>query len=533
MKSKIISLILSVVILFSTGCKKFLDVNQNPNVAQDVPVEMLLPSAQIFTGSALGVDLGINGSLWAQYWTQSPSANQYNRYDQYQPGASDYDRVWGLLYNSSLEDLDRLEKKAIATNKKDYLAIARILKAYNFQVVTDAWGDIPFTQALKGLNESGGITSPKYDPQQLIYDSLISMLTAATSIIEGLATSHVGGDLIYNGDMEMWYRFANTLQLRMLLRISQKDQAKASAGIADLYNRTGGGFFLEEGQTAKIDYSSEAGNQNPLYSEMQGLNATQNLVGSKTVIDSMISNNDERIGVLFAGTLVGIPQGAANTLPATTPAARPGPITGGFAADDNSALAPVIFLSDYESYFLQAEAVARGFAPGGPAVAKDFFESGIYASFNMFKDDIDSWGIILRDSFAGAPITTTTTFYLTAEYAAYRYINGDTLTGFVSGDPVVQLPASNWGQFPSAGTQADQVRYIITQKWFSMAGLQGFESWTEWRRTGYPTFFTLSISSGIGNSFPVRFLYPNTELTRNANFPGQITVTDKVWWDVN
>jgi len=85
--------------------------------------------------------------------------------------------------------------------------------------------------------------------------------------------------------------------------------------------------------------------------------------------------------------------------------------------------------------------------------------------------------------------------------------------------------------YPVTGGEEEKVKYIITQKWFSMTGTQGFEAWTEWRRTGYPNFVQYSKNSIIGNNFPQRFLYPNTELTRNSNFPGQRTVQDKVWWD--
>src|SRR3982751_2511329 len=81
-------------LLLGTGCKKYLDINTNPNVAQDVLPEQLLPSAQIFLGSSLGVDMEITGSFWAQYWTQSPASSQYKIYDRYSPTSSTYDRVW-------------------------------------------------------------------------------------------------------------------------------------------------------------------------------------------------------------------------------------------------------------------------------------------------------------------------------------------------------------------------------------------------------------------------------------------------------
>lgn len=483
MKTRIINAtILSAAILFSSGCKKFLDVNTNPNVAQDVPAQMLLSSAQIYTASALGVDMNINGGIWAQYWTQSPSSSQYKVYDQYQPSANNYDRSWQMLYSDALEDLDRLEKKAEADNKKEYTAVAKIMKAYDFQLLTDAWGDIPFSEALQGLPTDGGIESPSYDKQEMVYDGIIALLTDAKAIIEGLTVADLQGDLIYDGDMEAWYRFASTLQLKCYLRMSTVAPAKAQSGISDLYATAP--IFLET--TAQINYISTSGNQNPLYSEITGLNSVQNLVGSATVIDSMTSNNDLRLEQLYAGTLVGIPQGAY-TLPPSTVVARPSALTGAYALDEESALAPVKFMTSYESLLLQAEATARGWSGNS-------------------DDDI---------------------LYADAVTASFEEV------GLSDADAQDYLTNSYWGQYPTTGSVNEKIMFIITQKWFAMTGTQGFEAWTEWRRTGYPDFFTYSVNSNIGNKFPTRFLYPNVELTRNASFPGQKVITDKVWWDIN
>jgi hypothetical protein len=88
--------------------------------------------------------------------------------------------------------------------------------------------------------------------------------------------------------------------------------------------------------------------------------------------------------------------------------------------------------------------------------------------------------------------------------------------------------------FPTGGSTADKVKAIITQKWFAMCGTQGDEGWIEWRRTGYPDFFHISVTSIAGAGvWPYRMFYPSSEVTRNLNFPGQKLINDKVWWDVN
>jgi len=145
----------------------------------------------------------------------------------------------------------------------------------------------------------------------------------------------------------------------------------------------------------------------------------------------------------------------------------------------------VKLISAAESYFLQAEAVARGWATGDVTA---LFRSGVQASFTAL----------------GLTTVQADAYLLTA--------------------PDAQLPLD----------LAGRIRTIITQKYYAMNGFQGFEAWTEWRRTSYPNFLVKSAASTLGtNELPVRLLYPDTEITRNSNFPGLKLVTEKVWWDKN
>jgi len=412
------------------------------------------------------------------------------------------------------------------------VAIAKILKAYTFQVITDGWGDIPFSEALKGLPEDGGNTAPSFDAQSAVYDAIIKMVRdGRTALQNSTGAQTIDGDVIYGGNKAQWIKFANTLELKLFLRLSEKSPAKAQAGVAAVMtsaNGTGGGGFIDEGDDAVVNYSSEAGNQNPLYSEMSGLQSVQNLVASKTSVDTMNANNDYRLFIFYNlasnGTFAGLAQGNYTASPSTVVSIT-GNAVGADVRNDASALAPVKFMTSYESKFLQAEAVARGW---GTSLETDeeLYNDGVHASFFAYAGAFAGQELLLADvgDQSANGNTVQEQIFLTADYAYYSYVNEDTLFG---------VPAATWATYPTAGTVQEKLKFIITQKWFAMNGNQGFEAWTEWRRTGYPDFFTISVNSIIGNKFPRALFYPDVEVQRNRNFPGQRLITDKVWWDIH
>ena len=477
------ALVLGATLAAAPGCKKFLDVNDNPNSPKTATDNLILPSTQAGIAMAVGNNLQVFGNFYAQYWTQNPTSSQYKVVDQYVPNPSNFDRVWSILYNDVLQDLKQLEQ----SNNVSYRAIALIEKAYTYQLLTDAFGDVPLTEALQGT----GNLSPAYAPQQEVYDSIFAWTKRGVALAKTATGNYpTTDDLVFGGGasgMQNWIRFGNTFLLRAYLRLSERDAQKAQTGIQELY-ATNPQFLTTD---ASVKYTNVGGNQNPIYAEGVGLSRVQNPVASSTAVNAYTANNDPRLAVFYqpngSGNVIGIAQGSFATQPPVAPS-TPGAITGARFASGTGAIAgaaPVKLMSATESYFLQAEAAARGWGTGN---AKTLFEQGIRASF-------------------------TAVGLTTAQADAY-----------IAAAPDAQWPA----------TLADQIRAIITQKYYAMNGFQGFEAWTEWRRTGYPTFLVKSIASQLGNNLlPVRLLYPETEITRNSNFPGVKLITDKVWWDVN
>lgn len=507
--SKIKALIILCVIclgLSTSSCRKFLDVNQNPNVAQTATPKTLLPAAQLYVGTALGVDLQINGSIWAQYWDQSPQASQYRTIAQLYPGQDAFSTPWSNLY-AAAENFYQLSKLADSLKQTQYLAISLVMQAYTFQLITDGWGDVPYTQALQGQYADGHVVNPKYDSQKVVYKGIIKLIDSANKIFNPAAPTSVipaGDDLLYGLSgtvITKWQKFANTLKLKVLMRLTSIEPTIAADSITAFLNTSPS--FIGTGDDAYIGYGWNTSNQNPLYSEEVGLNYTQNLIASNTCIDTMINNNDPRLPVFYnpdinTGNYGGLPPGSTNFPPNLS---YPTFYVGADVTDGNyasSAKAPVIFMSAAESYLLQAEAITKGYATSIGGVTDDtLFYYAIKANFSFYNAAIVASGTTVA-----------------AAYSAYT-----------SG-------ASYWANYPTAGTPAQKLRFIITQKWLCMCGNQGFEAWTEWRRTGYPDFLTIPLGNGTSNQFPRRFTYPTSESTVNSNYPGLQPITAKVWWNL-
>jgi hypothetical protein len=483
-KKLVFLLILSVFI--QAGCKKFLDVNENPNNPDTATPDLLLPTVAASIGQVVGNSFQTYGNIWAQYWTQNTTSSQYRSIDQYNVTNSSFDTQWLLLYRNALQNA-QLIINSTTPNNEQHKGMAYILKAYAFQLATDAFGDIPLSEALKG-NEFG---NPHYESQEVVYDSIFNYIDLGLAALNTPnAVSPGDQDIIFQGDLDQWRAFANTLKLRAYLRLSEVASAKAQAGVAALYAENA--VFLTE--DASIEYSTTGGNENPFYNDVVGLGYTQNVVASGTVVQQFLRNDDPRLFQLYdrnvsattnqlEDTIAYIPQGSYRENSGkrvSTPSAR----VGAKSSDPQSALAPVKLISASESYFLQAEAVARGWG-GNSGDLTTLFNEGIRASFAALDiaDDADE---------------------------------------YIASAPDAQL----------SGTGISNLEKIITQKYYAMCGFQGFEAWTEWRRTDYPDFLVVSVASIIApGRMPLRMLYPNSEVTTNLNFPGSVPVTEPVWWD--
>ncbi len=467
------------ITMMSTSCKKWLDTNKDPNLLEQskATVQLTLPTAEYTISYVLGNRYAELGGFLSQYWTQLPSATQYYDYDRYSFDAADANREWNQLYAGALKDLNFIVSKGSADGDSNYVAAAKVLQAYTFQLVSDVHGDVPFSEALQAQS---GTLAPHYDKQKAIYAGCVKLIDDANMLWSDDAKKAITTeDVLFGGDLDMWKKFANTLKLKLAVRQSGANSAEAISILAEL----SGASFLEGTDVASIKFYEVKGNQNPLYASIQGIGVDNN-VASKAIADSINGWGDPRAAAFFdeatfgGAGINGTQQGAA--------------AFGGYSSSSpRSSLSstvlgkttPVILMSGWESKFLQSEAKANGWLAGGTTAQEDY-EDAIVSNMSFFG--IDTTGL---DLFAAAPYAWDT-------------------------DPL------------------NNVQQIAIQKWVAFCGTQNMESWIELRRMGYPVLLP-SKATQLGLLFPQRIPYVDGEIASNPNCPAQLPITDKMWWDIN
>jgi len=497
-----------------TGCEKnFLDINDNPNTPTTTTPELVLPAALSNTGANVNNNLNILGNLLTGNWGQSPDFLFYQPQETYQLTPNTYDGVWTSLYAGGLNDYKYVEQQATAAGKKNALAIAKIMQAYNFQLLVDTWGNVPFTDALKGT----AVSNPKFDKAEDVYDGILTLVNDGIASINVTATGDnpsTSSDIVFGSGsitsspavaMNKWLRFANTLKLRVLLRQSliPSRAAKVSAGFASLAGAT----FLAAGENAGVNpgYINQAGKFSPLYgaigfsvtgAETSNYQATR---ANKYAVDFLINVADPRISLIYRPAVTPIP--ATQTYTGVYPGTTATPTTkkdnysavgaGVLPASSSNGFAkPAYLLTASEGFFLQAEAILKGFLPGGATAAQTAYQTGIEESFKLL----------------GSTSAAANTYYTTST-----------------------SPLVNWTLASAAGRQFEA---IITQKWVSNNGFNGIEAWAEYRRTGFPANIPVGLNNVSGGKLPLRLPYPQNEIANNnANVPVINIFNDKIFWE--
>jgi hypothetical protein len=486
--SKLLMLLIVGVV---ASCDKELDINTDPNFPTQINKGLALTAAEASLVSVTGGDLTNLGGIYSQYYTQAPSASQFENIDSYNLNTAFANTPWTELYAGCLNDLKYVTTESQADGDTATALIAEVLRAYTFQLLVDLFDAVPYTEALQE-----GIITPRSTPGAEIYADLLVKVNAALEAYSANPSETSVGrqDIIFEGNMDRWVQFANTLKLRMYLRMAYTPNANPSAVNALLAENN----FLSTDAAYK-NFVESANKGNPFYENIVSQNGLGdvNNVASNTLHDFYTENDDPRLAAVYkpstAGTYPSIAQGTGNTVTGTAIA---------FARVNIGPLTPVFLISAAESYFLQAEALVRY---AGGTGAKEKYDLGVAASFDTYQT-----------YFGLAETVSAATF--TDAGGAYEYVQ--------------------------SGNVEIDVRKIIVQKWAGLANINNIESWIETTRTKYPEVVpTGSQDYSVGNRIPSLLsvlsgtqvpsilYYPDSETSRNPNITQRSSLTDNVWWD--
>lgn len=492
MKGFNLKMILCASLFLASSCTgDFEKINVDPNRPTSVSTQLLLPQAiRDVVNSLMDETWGIGNIV-----VQHTAKNQFVNEDRYLWGEKN--TIWNAVYDN-LRDVNNI----LVISKRDKLqnneAVALILKSWMFSLATDAYGDIPYSQAIKAKE---GINYAKYDTQEEIYQGILADLATANTLLS-TGTDVISGDPLYAGNVLKWRKLANSLRLRYLLRISDRKSVGADM-TAIISNASASPIFTSNDDNAAYTYLSNAPDQFPQYSSRIG--SFNEFRASKTLVDWLIARNDPRLQIFFRPTpvtentpsiaddvYVGIPNGLGDKPAQEFNGGQQFQSRIGSLYYENAItqsglnIAKGIIMNFAEMKFILAEAAEKGLISG---TAETFYLDGIKESFNFYGVDPGS-------------------AYYTQPSVAYT------------------------------GTSAEKLVKIGEQKWSALF-YNGLEAWFDWRRTNLPVLVP-SATNQNSNKIPVRFIYPIIEQALNGENrkaavvrQGTDDINTKVWWDAN
>lgn len=542
MKLKNIFYIVPVAALaafMATGCSKNkFNINRNQNQPTDssVTYDVVLPSALHASGSIIATQWGPIQN-WMGYWARSGTYAPNVLEETYQITTGFGNGIWNNCYDNNY-DYQIVQTKAKSAGGGFYEGIARIMKAHNFQILVDVYGNVPYSQALKG----GGNPTPSYDNGLAIYQDLFRQVDTAINLIEAAVVTSDNAnkniqtnDIIFGGDKGKWIRFANTLKLRWLIHCYAVAAINKPAEIARINAKldpsTGQPYgYLQAGEDVQVQPGYKADRPNPFYNvyiaTTSGVQSANNVYyrANKWGIDYYAWNGDPRRARFYvAGSngLVGVQYGLP---PVTTNAAPTLAGIGPGVGKTNSS--PQAIMIAAESFFLQAEARQRNIITTGPTAA--------------------------------ALLTSAIT-------ESFRYVGATGAASYIAGNASYPDVDIN-GVAQGTGGPVGGLFTILSQKWFALNATNTLEIWTDYRRVPYTEVATNIIATpaandapndrfvyGDGGAFdpgppisvspqntstkiPVRYLYPQSEYNYNAaNVGAQGTIDryTRIFWDLN
>jgi hypothetical protein len=473
---------ISVFILLAvliTSCKKYSDFQTNPNLPSNTSPALLLTNI-----------------CYSLFYTDNTGADFASRYlTYYERGASDQDYSWSQGSFSDydiLRQVKQMDSLANEQNQLQYLGLTKLFRAILFSRLTERFGDIPYSQALEGVE---GNFKPAYDKQESIYIGLLQELEEANDLLDA-SKGKLSGDIIYDGDANQWKKFANAFKLRLLIHLSKKEN-DAALNIKQQFqnivsNSSKYPLFTSNADNAQLVFNASATNN--YYPDYGYLSFGTSISMEKGFIDILRDRKDPRL-FEFAEPRNGLPAGDFDNYDG---------VNGGLTISEQQTVSanaskvkvryhddkinePWIFMGYAEQEFLIAEAISRNWITGA-GTAKEHYDNGVIASM---------------------------AFYGISESDANDYL-----------------------QQPNVAFNAANALYLIAiQKYIAMFMNSYWEPFMEHRRTGIPEFH---VGPGTYNDMrvPKRWQYPQSEYDYNlgnvteavqSQYGGDDDINEEMW----
>ncbi|WP_201983137.1 SusD/RagB family nutrient-binding outer membrane lipoprotein [Hymenobacter rubidus] len=502
-------------------------MNTDPNNPLVATPSNLLPSTIIETGFSNGNEINRITSLLVQH--VAGVANQALDQDRYNIRGG-LDNQWqGELYSGSLKGSQKMIEAANRLNSPSYAGIGKLLKAYNFAMTTDLWGDIPYSESLQFLDK----LQPRFDKQEDIYkgNASLNIQSLFDLVKEGLAdldkpstfNPTSSDDPVYGAGnpsnataaltqahLAKWKKMGNTLLLKLANTVSKRDPAFARTIINAVLAQGPTSYISANTEDFEVPFGSAGNSQNPIYN-FGYVQRPADMLLSQRLLDSMAVRNDPRLPFFFnqtptptttvnitgtvttVGVFTGYQNGSGAAVPTLNLTASPAinyRSRYGTYLIGSSGSAPIRLITNFQRLFIMAEsALVLGTSTGSTgATVQSLYQDAIRASMQK----------------AGVTDAAITTYF--------------------TNNPKVAI---------LSGTDDQKLNQIMTQKWIAWVG-NGYEAYNDYRRTGFPRLALVANPQGDNGTLPRRFVLPASETSGNANNAPKPTpnTTEKVWWDV-
>lgn len=486
----------AIAVLFClASCERLEDINIDPNRPTETHPQLQLTKVQwdafrSFQGT---------GPLYAIKMLVQTDGENSNQYYQWNRGSFD------PYYN--MRDVTKMAEEAERINDNRYIALAKFFKAYYFYNLTLTFGDIPYSDALKGESEEGYVP-PTYDNQKQVFMGILADLAEADELLKD-QNEAIAGDIIYKGDSFKWRKLINAFRLKVLITLSHQE------GDSDLNIKTAFAQIVQNGpllgadgiDDGQLEFLDQEGNR---YPEFNSSGYGSGMYIDETFINRLQERKDPRLFVFFTQTRLAQEEGKViddfSSYDGGDPAAPYAEVNLKAAAGRTSKVLeryhqdptnePFVLIGYSEQQLILAEAAVRGWISGD---AKTYYDSGVQASFK---------------------------FYETYAKGLAKYVTADKATEYLS-HPLVD--------FSNAISSEEKIERIIMQKYVRSFLQGGWSAFYDHLRTSYPAF-----RRPAGVNVPYRWMYPQSEYNynsdnvseaiRNQFGEGNDNINQKTWW---